>query len=59
MQNRSGALRLKRFYWGVGIFAVSASTVMRVTDPYLMADIALVFVGLYLMVTGLKPQLLG
>jgi len=42
-----------RFFCGLGVFIVSASTVAFVTDPYLMADIALVILGVYLMATGL------
>jgi len=44
---------MARFFLGLGIFLFSASTVVFVTDPYLMADIALIMVGAYLMVTGL------
>jgi len=44
---------MTRFFWGLGIFLFSAGTVAFVTDPYLMADIALIIVGIYLMVTGL------
>ncbi len=44
---------MTRFFLGLGIFLFSASTVVFVTDPYLMADIALIMVGAYLMVTGL------
>jgi len=44
---------MSRFFWGLGIFLFSASTVAFVTDPYLMASIALIIFGAYLMVTGL------
>jgi len=48
-----------QFFWGLGIFAVSASTVALVTDPYVMADVGLAVLGIYLMVTGLKARKLG
>ncbi len=49
-QNETG---WRRFFWGLGLFAVSASTVAFVIDTYLMATIALIIVGIYLMFTGL------
>ncbi|GAB6141926.1 hypothetical protein JCM14076_26550 [Methylosoma difficile] len=44
---------LTQFYIGLGLFVLSGGTVMLVTDPFLMADIALVMLSVYLMFTGL------
>ncbi|POZ50867.1 hypothetical protein AADEFJLK_03339 [Methylovulum psychrotolerans] len=38
----------------LGLFAFASGTVMLVTDPYKMADIGLIMLGLYLMLTGLR-----
>lgn len=46
----------KRFLWGLSIFVFSASTVALVTDPYVMADIALIILGILLMVSGLTQS---
>ncbi len=55
-QNSPG---MNKFFWGLGVFALSASTVAFVTDPYLMADIALIILSLYLMVSGLSARRLA
>jgi hypothetical protein len=47
---------LKTFFWGLGMFIFSASTVALVTDPYLMADIALLIISIILMVSGLTDH---
>lgn len=46
----------KRFIYGLGLFFFSGSTVAFVTDPFLMADMALVILGIYLMASALMPQ---
>lgn len=53
MSTQQNEKSMTRFFLGLGIFLLSASTVAFVTDPYLMADIALVIAGTYLMATGL------
>ncbi|MDO9106525.1 MAG: hypothetical protein Q7U57_16370 [Methylovulum sp.] len=44
---------LNRFFAGLGVFVFSAGTVAFVTDPYIMADIALIILGMALMISGL------
>ncbi|MDD2722723.1 MAG: hypothetical protein PHH59_01700 [Methylovulum sp.] len=56
MKIEQNSANFTRFFWGLGIFAISASTVALVTDPYLMADAGLVILGIYLMITGLKAR---
>ncbi|MBT9099120.1 hypothetical protein [Methylovulum psychrotolerans] len=46
--------RFRRFFYGLGLFAFASGTVVLVTDPYKMADIGLIMLGVYLMVTGLR-----
>lgn len=43
---------LNKFYYGLAIFLFSASTIAFVTDPFLMADFALVVLGIGLMISG-------
>lgn len=59
MKNQQISTGLKRFFYGLGVFAFSASTVAFVTDPYLMLDMSLIILGIYLMVTGLSARRLG
>jgi len=59
MKNQQISLGLKRFFYGLAVFAFSASTVAFVTDPYLMLDMSLIILGIYLMVTGLSARRLG
>ena len=47
---------MKRFLRGFGIFLFAASTVILVTDPYKMADMALVILVMYMMVSGLTKR---
>jgi len=56
MNSDENVKNLSRFFWGVGLFVLSASTVAFVTDPYLMADIALILASVYLMFTGLTGR---
>ncbi|MFZ2450937.1 MAG: hypothetical protein WAW36_10500 [Methylovulum miyakonense] len=56
MKNEQNPASFNRFFWGLGVFALSASTVTLVTDPYLMADIGLIILGIYLMFTGLANR---
>lgn len=56
MKNKQYAINLKMFFWGLGVFVFSASTVALVTDPYIMADIALIILGMYLMFAGLTAH---
>lgn len=59
MKNKQKSGTLTKFYWGLGLFILSAGTVLLVTDPFIMADVGLIVLGLYLMVTGLlsrKPE---
>jgi hypothetical protein len=56
MNSYQNVKNLSRFFWGMGLFVLSASTVAFVTDPYLMADIALVLISVYLMFTGLTGR---
>jgi hypothetical protein len=53
MSDDQKARTLTKFYIGLGLFFLSGGTVMFVTDPFLMADIALVMLSVYLMFTGL------
>ena len=43
----------KRFYYGLGLFALSASTIILITDPFKMLDLALMVLGVYLMTTAI------
>jgi len=52
-QNSPG---MNRFFWGLGVFVFSAGTVVFVTDPYLMADVALIILGMFLMISGLSAR---
>lgn len=54
--NSTQQATLTKFYWGLGIFILSASTVLFVTDPYIMADIGLIILSIYLMVTGIAER---
>lgn len=56
MNDEQKPKNLTRFYIGLGLFLLSASTVMFVTDPFMMADISLVMLSVYLMVTGLSKK---
>lgn len=56
MNSYQNVKSLSRFFWGMGLFVLSASTVAFVTDPYLMADIALILISVYLMFTGLTGR---
>jgi hypothetical protein len=56
MQSLHTSQHKKRFFYGLGLFIFSGSTVAFVTDPFLMADMALVILGIYLMVSALMPQ---
>lgn len=47
---------MKRFLSGFGIFLFAGSTVIFVTDPYKMADMALIILGMYMMVSGLTSS---
>lgn len=51
--------KLTKFYIGLALFFLSASTVLFVTDPFIMADIGLLMLSVYLMVTGLKNRISG
>lgn len=46
--------RFRRFFYGFALSAFASGTVVLVTDPYKMADIGLIMLGLYLMVSGLQ-----
>ncbi|MDD5276217.1 MAG: hypothetical protein PHR16_09055 [Methylovulum sp.] len=59
MKNKQNTLTLNKFYWGLAMFVLSTSTVLLVTDPFIMADVGLMVLGLYLMVTGLLSRKLG
>lgn len=56
MQDPKKRKNFKKFYYGLGIFLFSASTVAFVTDPFVMADIGLIILGIYLMVTRLMEM---
>jgi|GEM_PF-769641 len=56
MQLLQSSANKKRFFYGLGLFLFSGSTVAFVTDPFLMADMALVILSMYLMVSALMPQ---
>jgi len=56
MEIKENSPGLKRFFWGLGVFVFSASTVALVTDPYIMLDIGLIILGISLMISGLSAQ---
>ena len=56
MKIKQNSATLGRFYWGLVVFALSASTLAFVTDPFLMADMGLIILGIYLMITGLLKK---
>ncbi|MBZ4202464.1 MAG: hypothetical protein LAC70_04980 [Methylovulum sp.] len=53
MNDDKNSKGLIKFFIGLGLFIFSGSTVLFVTDPYLMADISLVIISIYLMAQGL------
>lgn len=53
MNDDKNSKGLSKFFIGIGLFIFSGSTVLFVTDPYLMADISLIMTSIYLMVNGL------
>ncbi|TSA41285.1 MAG: hypothetical protein D4R63_03710 [Methylococcaceae bacterium] len=53
MNDDKNSKGLIKFFIGLGLFIFSGSTVLFVTDPYLMADISLVIISIYLMVKSL------
>lgn len=56
MKIKQNSPSLNKFYYGLAIFLFSASTIAFVTDPYLMADFALVVIGISLMISGLSAR---
>ncbi len=59
MNDEQAPRKLTKFYIGLALFFLSASTVLFVTDPFIMADIGLLMLSVYLMVTGLKNRISG
>ncbi len=59
MNDEQAPRKLTKFYIGLALFFLSAGTVLFVTDPFKMADFALLMLSVYLMVTGLKKRISG
>ena len=56
MKNNQTFFGKRRFFSGLALFAFSASTVLLVTDPYVMLDIAFIILSVWLMISGLMTR---
>ena len=56
MNNHQSFSGKRRFFLGLALFLFSASTVLLVTDPYVMLDIDFIIVSVWLMISGLTTR---